>query len=142
MLVVVEAQESNLHEPLPPENHPYDFTTKGGHCDFRILKYINMSDRKKQPPIIQNLTARLVSAAPRWVLLSMKKNYVPPCGTTRIRADPCLPYLTVPKTWPRTEACTSLVCRRVARFNVILNEPISFPDNLEAHSAECHCNYT
>jgi hypothetical protein len=47
MLVVVEAQESNLHEPLPPENHPYDFTTKGGHCDFRIFEYIYMSDRKK-----------------------------------------------------------------------------------------------
>jgi hypothetical protein len=83
MLVVVEAQESNLHEPLPPENHPYDFTTKGGHCDFRIFEYIYMSDRKKQPPIIQNLTARLVSAAPRWVLLSMKKKLRP-----SVRYDP------------------------------------------------------
>lgn len=71
---------------------------------------------KQNFPIIQNLTARLASAAPRWVLLSMKKkNYAPPCGTTRIRSGPCQSYLTVPKTWPRTEACTSLVCRRVAR---------------------------
>ena len=73
----MEAQESNLHEPLPPENHPYDFTTKGGRIYYEYKKNYN------HLPIIQNLTARLVSAAPRWVLLSMKKKL-----RSSVRYDP------------------------------------------------------